>query len=336
MSNFLNNNKEQTFQNSNKKTKFSRKDIIVNYGLYFVFIILSLAALLLLNLLWHFFEINKIDISSPLNYSEALQLVVNVIFMVIVAVATIQIERRWKKIDSDEQDKRDELHRKNIELLGKKYQEEMQLDRKIHDMEIETENRKYINDLVHHSIERLDSNFSVTGIGCAIGRHTPDIYPVRYRNILTDKNDLTILMTSHKESENLIPSYLSIAIDPYKCNIILDNEVIDLDSSEYCCYLQNDILIISFNVDKNSSHGSNLLSFLNGILYYKRKHIYPSKIYVEIIAQVTDNSIQIDNTNNSKLEFRCKMKLELYPLSSFYDRGRFDCGMHCGKIEVEK
>lgn len=97
MSNFLNNNKEQTFQNSNKKTKFSRKDIIVNYGLYFVFIILSLAALLLLNLLWHFFEINKIDISSPLNYSEALQLVVNVIFMVIVAVATIQIERRWKK-----------------------------------------------------------------------------------------------------------------------------------------------------------------------------------------------------------------------------------------------
>lgn len=272
---------------------------IFSFVLVFIFCVIIV---LILNLVWADFENEKRYFPSPLGYSDALSLAVDVFLAFVIAGAQLKVELRWKKIEENQKD---------------------------------IDEKKHKDELVSDRIRELTAFFNTTAEGYVNAKGIYNHCPVKHNNMRQGNPDFAIVI-SPQNGEHLIPPYLSMELTNPKGTVSVGNGSYDFETIDKIILnerLYQDEFIIPFKCGENSKDAKKIFDFLNAVTYIKKENSILPKMEFSMEAHVTDKSIKIGTEQNKEnLNFDCKISFSISPSDSYTKKGSFSCKVVCTEI----
>ncbi len=304
---------------NNAKSKF--KIIIIKLFKiiikWLVLLGLSLGVFALLNYLWFVFEKRRTWFPSPLNYSETLTAVIDVILSVIIASATISIERRWRK------------ESENFEEKERQLREKMKTQQLISERLVELSAIPYANSTLHMSISEFPRFLDVS-------------------QYLFDETAFTLVVLNNNSP--LFPPYLNISArsKTVKAAVLDADKIVDFNTAsnlltnELTPSFDSNILRLFPTLNSGKYDYSWLRPFLINALFLKCKkdRNLSKKLVVLLPINVVDEHTTVTNMKKNNLSGRSEdasrflsfdvdLLLEFEPSTSFDDRYCFRCRSSC-------
>lgn len=303
---FLSNNKKALKKFFKDNDKILKKDAKI-YGFVLGIAIIVLA---FLNFLWWLFAIIGCGFFSPLNHQEGLQMVVDVICAVVVSVATVRLEYRWRKQDGVE-----------AKLKAKQHEQEIISDR--------------IRELNLNDVRAV--GYAVTDIGNFL-----DDFPHHYDAEMASAN-FAVAVVAADTHKTLIPAHFKIDGKSTKikdltiCGFHFDDDFIE-QNVKHCLY--HDALLLWIEPVEDDKVKRAISEYLSSALYMRQRR-EAKTFQFSLTVSLQDFSIINEKAADEKAadekatgekatgekaaRFSYEILLSLHPISPFTDCGTFEC-----------